>query len=180
MGAGAGKGAGPSGPSREALLGAILGSQAIGILGDVYSQTVLTRARGRFQQQQLDFSRRMAELQARDVEVRGRRAIEEYQRAVSRTVGSQRAAMAAQGVDVSTGSALDIQEETRALGAEDLAQIRANIFREAWGLRAEAAGLATSASIVRSDTRAAGRESVVAGGIQLARAGTQWAVGRYA
>lgn len=53
-------------------------------------------------------------------------------------VGKQRAAFAGQGIDISTGTAMDLQEETSALGELDEATVRKNAFREAWGLRGQA------------------------------------------
>lgn len=52
--------------------------------------------------------------------------------------GEQRAAFASQGVDVNTGTALDLQNETTSLGGLDAEQTRKNAFREAWGIRAQA------------------------------------------
>lgn len=52
--------------------------------------------------------------------------------------GRQRAALAGSGVDVNTGTALDLQEETTMLGEIDAATMRKNAFREAWGIRMQA------------------------------------------
>jgi hypothetical protein len=48
-------------------------------------------------------------------------------------VGRQRAALAANGVDVTEGSALDLIASTRFLGQMDVNTIQANAAREAWG-----------------------------------------------
>lgn len=53
--------------------------------------------------------------------------------------GAQRVAFAAQGVDVGSGTAADLQEQTTILGNADAEQTRKNAFREAWGIRTQAA-----------------------------------------
>lgn len=53
-------------------------------------------------------------------------------------VGEQRAAAAAQGLDVSVGAPADLQEQAAAFGAADEATIRRNAFDEAWGIRTQA------------------------------------------
>jgi len=52
--------------------------------------------------------------------------------------GKQRAALAGSGVDVGSGTALDLQEETTALSEADASQIRENAFNQAWGIRTQA------------------------------------------
>lgn len=71
--------------------------------------------------------------QAADALQRGREAEYRYRENVSRVTGSQRAALAANGVDLGQGSALDILAETDALGSRDAALIRLNAEREAYG-----------------------------------------------
>jgi len=51
----------------------------------------------------------------------------------SQLLTSQRAALAANGVDVTQGSALDVLATTRFLGAQEQAAIQSNAAREAWG-----------------------------------------------
>lgn len=52
--------------------------------------------------------------------------------------GSQRAAMAANGVDLTSDTALDVVTSTDVLAAEDEQAIRENAVRTAWGYRMEA------------------------------------------
>lgn len=53
-------------------------------------------------------------------------------------VGEQRAAAAAQGLDVNTGVARDLQDQAYQHGLADEATIRKNAWREAWGIRTQA------------------------------------------
>jgi hypothetical protein len=59
---------------------------------------------------------------------------EEQQRArVRQVLASQRAAFAAQGVDIGTGTPLDVLGETAGMGYADALTMRSNALREAWG-----------------------------------------------
>lgn len=53
-------------------------------------------------------------------------------------VGDQRAAAAAQGLDVNQGAAADLQEQAATFAAQDEATVRKNAWREAYGIRSQA------------------------------------------
>lgn len=82
---------------------------------------------------------RQAEIEGRsmaqDAERRGQFEAEQYMRFLSQTIGTQRTAIAGQGVDVDFGTAAAIQQETRDIGMADVRMIRANALREAYALR---------------------------------------------
>ncbi|HEY9146833.1 MAG TPA: hypothetical protein VIN36_09130 [Thiobacillus sp.] len=78
------------------------------------------------------------EQQAQDALARGDEAVSEHQRKVDQLKGRQRAVMAANGLDLGEGSALNILTDTDLLGAYDAQVIRKNAEREAWGHRAQA------------------------------------------
>lgn len=64
---------------------------------------------------------------------------EEQKRAqVREAVGSQRATLAANGVDLGSGTAQDMVAETTAMGEADALTIRFNAMNEAWGYRTQA------------------------------------------
>lgn len=54
-------------------------------------------------------------------------------------IGSQRAGLAAQGIDVNSGSAVDVQADSAYYGELDALTIRTDAAREAWGYKVEAA-----------------------------------------
>jgi hypothetical protein len=53
-------------------------------------------------------------------------------------IGQQRAAIAANGVDLGSGTAMDIVSDTALFGEEDALTTRFNAMNDAWGLRAQA------------------------------------------
>lgn len=75
---------------------------------------------------------------AQDTIARGDVAAEEQRRKVLQVQGQQKAGLGAMGVDTSTGSAALVQEDTVRMGALDVATIRANAARQAWGLENQA------------------------------------------
>lgn len=80
----------------------------------------------------------IADAQAEDAIARGAEA-EQRSRADTRgTIGAQRVAFAAQGIDIASGSAADVQGDTAYLGELDALTIRNNAKREAWGYTVEA------------------------------------------
>jgi hypothetical protein len=96
------------------------------------------RMLGEHQKGQFELNAQIGELQARDAKMRGDRNEILSRNRTKQTLGSQRAALAASGIDVNSGSAADIQKETTDFGAEDVITIRNNAWREAWGFKVQA------------------------------------------
>lgn len=89
---------------------------------------------------------RKHELAARD-DARRRGEMEQMRhwRRVSQLQGQQRAEMGALGLDLGFGSALDIQDETLAMGFEDSQIINENVAQEVKGYEIRAANYANQA-----------------------------------
>lgn len=104
---------------------------------------------GAFEQGIYNQDAAVADLQAQDAIARGTEAELRYRRGVRGTVGSQRAALAAQGVDLAGGSAADVQAETTLLGELDALTIRNNARREAWGFQVQATDLRARGQLAR-------------------------------
>lgn len=89
--------------------------------------------------------------------------------------GAQRAALAAQGIDVTQGSSVEIQEDTQAQIMSDIAKIKTNAVREAWGYRMEAHNQRTSAMMGRIGAESAASATMLGAGFraigQLSEAG---------
>jgi len=86
-----------------------------------------------------------ADMAANDAVKRG--AVEEDQQRLQTTgaIGTQRAGFAANGIDVNSGSAANIQDDTAQLGEFDALTIRNNAAREAWGYKTQSQTYQTSA-----------------------------------
>jgi hypothetical protein len=72
---------------------------------------------------------------AADAEARGRIEEQQHRLKVKGLIGSQRSALAASGVQVDTGSALDVVSDSAMFGEMDALTIRSNAEREAYGMR---------------------------------------------
>ena len=82
--------------------------------------------------------------------------------------GTQRAMMAAMGIDPDSGSGWDIQDASMREGERDAAAIRFNAARERWGHRVQATSYRNAASAARSAGRNALFGSAISAGGQLA------------
>lgn len=109
-----------------------------------------------------------AEAQAIRVIQAGEQEANEYGRKVRKTVGSQRAALAAQGVDVGVGTASELQAETLEIGAKDQETIRNNAFLEAYGLKVRAENDRESGRLAIKAGDNFARNTLITGGLQAA------------
>lgn len=99
-----------------------------------------------------EFEASLLDSQADDAIARGAEEEAKFRAGVKKLKGSQRVALASQGIDINTGSALAVQEETEVLSELDALTIRNNARREAWGFKTQgqltrAAGFGQAQSI---------------------------------
>lgn len=129
---------------------------AIGLglaIGGTVWNAVQTHRAGKKQEQQANFNAAIAEEQAEDAVARGKQEEDRYRAGVRANVGTARTAFAAQGVDVGSGSAADVQGDIAYLGELDALQLRNNAAREAWGYRVEARNYVDQGKNARSNAR---------------------------
>lgn len=79
-----------------------------------------------------------AELDAYDAKIEGYTAEAKYQSIIDKTLSDQQAIMTAAGVDVTYGSAAEIQKETRFLGELNKMEIEKRAQEQALGYKREA------------------------------------------
>lgn len=91
---------------------------------------------GKTAQQVADNNAKMAEYAAQDAQKRGEEDAMAVQRKAAALKSSQRVAMAANGLDLTYGTAADLQDQTDFFAQSDAATARTNASREAWRLRA--------------------------------------------
>lgn len=128
--------------------------------------------RGRAEARAARQNRRFAEMEAQDVLARSNEDVAAYQRELRQVTGQQRVALGAQGIDVTQGTATEIARQTAAIGEMDVATIRRNAQRQAWGIR-------TQADInYRAGMAQAQATGMQAAGTLLQAAGTGWDIYR--
>ena len=114
------------------------------------------------------FNRAMAEWRARDAMQRGHESEYLSRRRIKKTIGGQRAAYAAQGIRVDTGSARDVQFETHNIGEIDAMNIKINAIREAYGHRMAGLGFDYKGSMALAQSKAKSVDTLLAGGMKSA------------
>lgn len=97
-----------------------------------------------------------AEYAARDAERRGELDAQRVQREAASLKSTQRATLAGHGLDVSYGTAGDIQDSTDFFGLSDAATVRTNAAKEAWGRRAQGANYRGESNAINPGMTAAG------------------------
>jgi hypothetical protein len=125
-----------------------------------------------------DMNATLSERRARDALDRGRDEEQQKREQVSQVIGKQKAAMAANGVDLSFGSPLDTLVSTATLGELDALTIRKNAANEAYDYKVQAVNNRSDASLARANaknTKTAG--NLAAAGALLTGAGK--AFGQY-
>lgn len=124
------------------------------------------RHQAAFEQQQLAFNKKIAEINAKDAIDRGDQNIKDFKKQASKVQGSQQAALAAQGIDVDSGTAAGVKYETEKQIETDVARIKNNAWREAWGYKIEATNLQTQSAITGLSAKNRANNTILAGGIQ--------------
>lgn len=139
---------------------------AIGAAGTLM-QGMAANSAARAQAAAANQNARIAEAQAHDAIERGGQEELRFRRQMAIHRGAQRSALAASGVDVDSGSALDVQNASMREGEHDAAAIRFNAAREGWGYQVQAANYRNEAAAARAAGRNALFGSVVGAGTSL-------------
>lgn len=137
-------------PIAMSLAGGIMGAQN-------------ARQQGAFQEAMAEQNASYKEAAAQDAERRGAVEADRYRRQVGQLIGSQRTGFAANGIDVNSGTAAEIQDDTAAFGEFDALTIANNAAREAWGYRVGAQNDLMNGRMAQSNARSAATGSILGG-----------------
>jgi hypothetical protein len=96
---------------------------------------------------------RVVEWRAQDAVVRGQKAVAAQGLRTRQMSGRQRAGLAARGIALDEGSALNILADTDFMASIDAAQIADNSAMEVWALRREGQNFLTQATLDRASAR---------------------------
>lgn len=119
-----------------------------GFLGGQAEAKAASR-RGRYEQQVYEMNAAVADWQAADAIARGREAEGLQRQGTRQLIGAQRTSLAAQGIDIESGSAADVQGDSAYLGELDALTIRNNAARAAWGYQVDAVNLRQQGRLAR-------------------------------
>jgi hypothetical protein len=164
---------------------AVASTVASGVMaaGGAIKQGQAAKAQARYQSQVERNNSQIATWQAQDAVDRGKIAEQRQRLQVARLAGTQRATFGSSGVELSSGSPLDVLMDTAQLGELDALTIRSNAEREAYGFRAQQGNLMAQSGLTQMAGRDAVQASYIGAGSSLlssaATAGDRFATYRY-
>lgn len=123
---------------------------------------------GAYQKEMADKNAKFAEEQAQYAIKRGETESLNYGKKVNMTVGTQKATYAASGIDVGSGSAKAIQQETFTVGREDINTIKNNAFLEAMGYKQQAANYREEGRMAQIGAAKESNATLLRGGLAAA------------
>ena len=134
--------------------------------GTAFSSYAKIRA-GQKQKEMFERNAQFADWQADDALARGETNEKRQRQQTEQTIGSQRTAFAAGGVDVNRGTAVDVQADAAYLGELDALTIRNNAVKEAYGYRVQADDLRQRGKYAKQEGYMGAAESIIGGGSSL-------------
>jgi hypothetical protein len=126
------------------------GSSVAGSYYEALGQKYALRLQARLD----EVNAKISEGKARDSLQRGEREEQAVRLGTAQLKGTQTAAVAANGVDLTSDTAVAILTSTDVLGELDANTVKANALREAWGHRIEAVNYRGKASTSRATAKA--------------------------
>lgn len=162
----------------EGLMAAGFAAQGVASVGSAYAQSQAIEAQAEFQSQMFEFNKELASYKADDALERGTKSANDLRKQVKQLIGSQRASLAAQGIEIDSGSAAEIQRNTNYMGKLDMLRIKSNAWREAWGYKVEALNYGSQANFASMAAETNSRNTLLTGGLNaagsLAQASSYW------
>lgn len=137
-------------PIGMALVGGMMGAQSANQQGDFQSGMLTQNAVFKNQA-------------ATETEMAGDTAADWQRVRTGQAVGTQRTAQAANGIDVNSGSAAQLQDDTSMLGELDALTIQNNAAREAYGYRVQAGQDMKNARQALTNAKAGATGSILGG-----------------
>ena len=171
------------------------GISALNSIGSAYANAQQQKANAIYQQGIYNVNAAFAKFQAEDSVERGKLAADEIERIGNKAILSlrkstkqfqakQRIALASQGIETTSGSALDIISETRFLSDLDSIELekeknlrmitaKNNAWREAWGFKIQSENFSSQSRFIGEAADNSARATLLAGGSQSLSYGLQ-------
>jgi len=156
------------GVTAAVMFGVGAGADIVGAVTESNAQ----REQAKYQKHQYEVNAKLAEDQGAEAIKLGDQEASQLGKKTEQLRGSQRAAYAAQGIDVNSGVAAEVQADTVALGAADVLKIKDNAWKTAWGYKQEAASSRSKGEFARVAGENAANNTLLTGGLKaLGKAG---------
>ncbi len=137
-------------------------------VAQAYGQAEAMKAQGEYQNTMSQINARNAELQADRAVKQGDKNAAAHMGKVNQTIGQQKVAYGAKGVDINYGSAKQVVQETREIGYDDAITIKNNAFLEGMGYKQQAFNSAQAGRIAQSTGESNANATLLSGGIKAA------------
>jgi len=131
-----------------------LASSVVGAMGQIAQGQAQAKA-ARYNAKVREMNATLSERRAQDAIRRGEFEEQRKRLEVARIKGQQKVAMAANGVDLSFGSPLDVLVDTATLGEIDALTVRSNAYRESYDRQVDAVNQRAGAELDRMEAKAA-------------------------
>lgn len=150
-------------------MGATMGIiQGGGNLLAAYLQSEAIRSKGDYDARMARLNSQISGIQATEAMERGDIAAGHVLDSTRHLIGAQRAAGAAQGLDVNSGSLNELQQNARTMGDLDALTVKNNAWREAWGYRVDAQNEESKAEMTGITANNQANNTLLTGGLQAA------------
>lgn len=142
------------------------GAQAVGAIGSAYASAKAQQSQGVYQSEMAKVNATFAEEQSSEAIQAGNKSANRVESGAQQTMGSQRAALAAQGIDVDVGSAAQVQSGTQNQAALAELTIKNNAYLQAWGYKVQATNDIYSGKFAGMAANNAASSTLLTGGLQ--------------
>lgn len=158
--------------------GILGGASMIMGVSQAYGQSKSLKIQGEYEKSLGQQNARFADLSATDALKRGETDAADAAGETERLIGSQRVALAANGIDPNDkGTASLLQQDAAAAGAREVLTIKNNAWREAWGYRVEALNATSKGEMANMYARQQAKDTLISGGIRALNQGSSAATG---
>ncbi len=142
------------------------GQGATGLVSAI-SQAKAAKAQGEYANAMSEINARNADYQGRDAIDRGNKKSHEYRKDARSAIGAERARLAAQGIDITSGSAVDAIDRAEADVAINTQTIKSNAWREAWGFKSQASSQRAEGFMAKKKGDGLSRDTLLTGGVNF-------------
>jgi hypothetical protein len=155
----------------EAAVAAAYGVGAASSIAGGWAQSESYKAQGEYQGRMAELNARALEFEAAEAVRKGDSDANVVRRRANQILGKQRAGLAASGVDINTGTAAVVQQETEFMSEIDQMTVKNNAWREAFGLKSQASSVRQKGEMDRMLAEQSARTSLVSGGLNAIQYG---------
>ncbi len=124
-----------------------------------------------FQNDQAKRNLQIMELQREEILAQGEEDASNTKKQIKQIIGSQKAALAAQGIDVNSEIAKQLERETLDTGFEDVAAIKNNAWKKAWGIEVEESNIRNNIAFNKMATKNQTDNILLTGGLKAVNSG---------